>query len=86
MEIRLHRIAGQRLKGRFGAEGGRPIGLRIHPAEQTENRTPNARRHAVAHLLFHQMHAIAPIAAEALVATVAGEATVTCLRASWQTR
>src|SRR6185437_8414689 len=73
-EIRFDRIPRERLERRLGAEHPRrPIELRIRAAEWTEERAPQAERHRGAQPLLGEMEAIAPVAAEALVAAVAGE-------------
>ena len=72
MEVRVDRVARERLERRLGAEDARrPVGLRVDAPEQTEHRPAQAERQHGAHALFHQVQAVAPVAGEALVAAVA---------------
>ncbi len=72
MEVGIHRGTGQRLEGGLGAEHPRrPIGLRIHAAEQAEGGPPHGNGQGPAQALFHRVQAVAPVAGEALVAAVA---------------
>ena len=72
VEVGLDRAARHALEGGLGAEHARrPVGLRVDAAEQPEQRLADAGRQRAAHALFHQVHAVAAVAAEGLVAAVA---------------
>ena len=74
MEVGLDRVARQRLEGRLGAEHARrPVGLRIERARAGRTAAGAGRAAARAQPLLVEVQAVAAVAAEALVAAVAGQ-------------
>ena len=74
MEVGVHRIARQRLEGRFRAEDAwRPIGFRVGAAEQPEERPPKGLGNRRAKSFLGHVQSIPAIAAETLVAAIAGQ-------------
>ena len=74
VEVRLDRRARHALERGLAAQHARrPVELGIEPPERTEHRSPHRQRQQRAHPLFHQVQPVAPVAAEALVAAVAGQ-------------
>ena len=74
MEVRFDRVARQRLEGRLAAEHARrPVRLRVDAAEQAEHGAPQSQRQRPAKPLLHHVQPVATVAAEALVAAVAGQ-------------
>ena len=74
VEIRLHRVARQRLERRLGAQHARrPVRLGIEHAERAEQRPAQRQRQPRTQPLFVDVPAVAAIAAKSLVAAVAGQ-------------
>jgi hypothetical protein len=71
MEIGFDRGARHAFKRRFGAKHARrPVRFRIAATEQTKQRPTHAMRHGRAQAFFHQVQAVATIAAKGFIATV----------------
>ncbi len=59
------------LEGGLGAEDPRsPVSLRVDTTQPSEQRLADPGRQRRAHAFFHQVQAIAPVAAESLIATI----------------
>ena len=74
VEVGLDRAAGERLQRRFRAQRTRrPVGFGVELPEQPEQRAAQIERHPRADPLLVDVPAIAAVAAEVLVAAVAGQ-------------
>ncbi len=74
MKVGLNRAARHAFERGLGAQHARrPVGLRIGPPKQAEQRSTQTGRQHRAHALFHHVQPVAPVAAEGLVATIARE-------------